>query len=84
MMTTQTKEILRQRSPTELKLTEANVDEHSITLNSEIGTDFNFKREIVWFNAIGLTLMHILAVYAFYLLFSLNPPGIWRTVLFRN
>lgn len=75
-------DILNGCTTKELKLT--NVDEHSIHLNSEIGTDFNFKREIVWFNAIGLTVMHILAVYAFYLLFSLHPPNIWKTVLFGN
>ncbi|XP_055697530.1 acyl-CoA Delta-9 desaturase-like [Phlebotomus papatasi] len=31
-------------------------------LPSEIGTDFNFKREIVWFNAIGFLLLHIAAL----------------------
>lgn len=25
--------------------------------NSDIGTDFNFKREVVWFNAIGFLLL---------------------------
>lgn len=31
-------------------------------LPSQIGTDFNFKREIVWKNAIGFLLLHICAV----------------------
>lgn len=77
---TETTEILNGSTTKELKLT--NIDEHSENLNSEIGTDFNFKRKIVWFNAIGLTFMHIMAVYAFYLLFKLHPPHIWKTVVF--
>ncbi|GAB0093133.1 Acyl-CoA desaturase [Sergentomyia squamirostris] len=35
---------------------------HTPILPSEIGTDFNFKREIVWFNAIGFLLLHISAL----------------------
>lgn len=31
-------------------------------LPSEIGTDFNFKREIVWSNAIGFLVLHICAL----------------------
>lgn len=31
-------------------------------LASEIGTDFSFKRKIVWSNAIGFLILHILAV----------------------
>lgn len=31
-------------------------------LPSQIGTDFNFKRQIVWKNAIGFLLLHICAV----------------------
>lgn len=31
-------------------------------LPSEIGTDFNFKRQIVWSNAIGFLLLHIAAL----------------------
>lgn len=32
-------------------------------LPSEIGTDFNFKREIVWSNAIGFLVLHLCAVF---------------------
>lgn len=31
-------------------------------LPSQIGTDFNFKREIVWKNAIGFLMLHICAL----------------------
>lgn len=31
-------------------------------LASEIGTDFNFKRKIVWSNAIGFLILHICAL----------------------
>lgn len=31
-------------------------------LPSEIGTDFNFKRKIVWSNAIGFLILHICAL----------------------
>lgn len=31
-------------------------------LPSQIGTDFNFKREIVWKNAIGFLILHLCAV----------------------
>lgn len=31
-------------------------------LPSQIGTDFNYKRQIVWFNAIGMTMLHITGI----------------------
>ena len=31
-------------------------------LPSQIGTDFNYKRKIVWFNAIGMSLLHITGI----------------------
>lgn len=40
-------------------------------LPSQIGTDFNFKRKIVWTNAIGFLLLHLCALI-----------GIIQTVLF--
>lgn len=39
------------------------------TLLAEIGTDYNFKHEIVWFNAIGFLLLHLAGIYGFYLCF---------------
>lgn len=45
----------------------------------EIGTDYNFKREIVWFNAIGFLVLHICGVYGTYLMFS-GHAKIWTTI----
>lgn len=42
-------------------------DEYKGKLPSQIGTDFTFKRKIVWFNAIGFLVLHLIAVYGFYL-----------------
>lgn len=39
-------------------------------LPSEIGTDYNFKRKIVWFNAIGFLILHIMAFTGLYLTFT--------------
>lgn len=41
------------------KVTETNTDGDNGQHNGNIGTDFNFKREIVWFNAIGFLLLMI-------------------------
>lgn len=38
------------------------IGSHKPILPSEIGTDFNFKREIVWWNSIGFIFLHILAL----------------------
>lgn len=37
---------------------------------SQIGTDFNYKRIIVWPNAIGFFVLHLCAFYGVYLTFS--------------
>ncbi|KAL1509459.1 hypothetical protein ABEB36_004190 [Hypothenemus hampei] len=37
-------------------------------LPAEIGTDYNFKREIVWKNAIGFLALHLAALYGFWVL----------------
>lgn len=36
-------------------------------LPSQIGTDYNYKHKIVWFNAIGFLYLHLVAVYGVYL-----------------
>lgn len=33
----------------------------------DIGTDYTFKRKIVWFNAIGFLLLNLAALYGIYL-----------------
>lgn len=43
---------------------------HSVQLANEIGTDFNFKREIVWFNAIGFLILHLAGIYGLYLMLT--------------
>lgn len=53
--------------------------ETSIKLAKEIGTDFTFKREIVWFNAIGFLVLHLCGVYGVYLMFS-GEAKIWTTI----
>ena len=53
--------------------------EISIKLAREIGTDYNFKREIVWFNAIGFLILHICGCYGIYLMFS-GQAKIWTTI----
>lgn len=35
-------------------------------LPQEIGTDYTFKRKIVWPNAIGFLVLHLLALYGVY------------------
>lgn len=51
--------------------TETAAIEHSthLKLPAEIGTDYNFKREIVWFNAIGFVFLHIAALIGYCLCF---------------
>lgn len=40
-----------------------------LKLPSEIGTDYNFKHKVVWFNAIGFLVLHLAALYGIYLCF---------------
>lgn len=42
----------------------------SIKMAKEIGTDYNFKRQIVWFNAIGFLVLHLCGCYGVYLMFT--------------
>lgn len=38
--------------------------------SQKLGTDYNFKRKIVWFNAIGFLFLHLCGVYGVYLGFT--------------
>lgn len=49
-------------------------------LPSDIGTDFAFRRRIVWPNAIGFMVLHALAAYGL-LLTALSVPN-WKTTLY--
>ncbi|GLV32015.1 Desaturase 1 [Carabus blaptoides fortunei] len=40
-----------------------NVDEYKGKLPTEIGTDYTYKRQIVWFNAIGFLVLHLIGAY---------------------
>nr|CAI5859712.1 unnamed protein product [Callosobruchus analis] len=42
-------------------------------LPAEIGTDYSFKRKIVWKNALGFLTLHLLALYGLYLCFYCHP-----------
>ncbi|XP_031334185.1 acyl-CoA desaturase-like isoform X2 [Photinus pyralis] len=44
----------------------SNYDTH-LKLPSQIGTDYGFKRKIVWFNALGFVALHLAALYGYYL-----------------
>lgn len=35
-----------------------------------IGTDYSYKHEIVWKNAIGFLILHLLAVWGYYILLT--------------
>ncbi|XP_050294239.1 acyl-CoA Delta-9 desaturase-like isoform X2 [Anthonomus grandis grandis] len=37
-------------------------------LPAEVGTDYTFKRDIVWFNAIGFLILHVAAVYGLWVM----------------
>ena len=51
-------------------------------LPSEIGTDFNFKREIVWFNLIGFALLHLMGLIGF--LQMIFQQCDWRTTVYSE
>ncbi|KAF5273094.1 hypothetical protein FQR65_LT04836 [Abscondita terminalis] len=40
-----------------------------LLLPAQIGTDYNFKRKIVWFNVLGFLALHLAALYGYYLCF---------------
>ncbi|XP_001658411.2 delta(9)-fatty-acid desaturase fat-7 [Aedes aegypti] len=58
------------------------IGSHTPILPSEIGTDFNFKREIVWKNVIGFALLHICGWIGLHLAFWRYCD--WRTTLYTG
>lgn len=47
-----------------------------------IGTDFSFERKIVWKNAVGFLILHLMALYGLYLCFFVKSATvIWRKYL---
>lgn len=54
-----------------------------IKLAKEIGTDYNFKREIVWFNAIGFLVLHCCGLYGVYLMVS-GHAKIWTSIYCKS
>ncbi|KAJ8985371.1 hypothetical protein NQ317_008405 [Molorchus minor] len=51
-------------------------------LPSDIGTDYSFKRKIVWKNAIGFLILHLAALYGQYLCFYCHKATVlWATVV---
>lgn len=51
-------------------------------LASEIGTDFSYKREIVWPNAIGFLLLHICALFG--ILLTMLGYSNYKTVIYSK
>lgn len=51
-------------------------------LPSEIGTDFNFKREIVWTNAIGFLALHICALVGAIIVMLGHCQ--WKTIVYSK
>lgn len=47
-------------------------------LPAEIGTDWNFKRKIVWKNAIGFLALHLAALYGFWVMVAYSD---WLTMV---
>lgn len=77
-------EAVVQPEPEEKKSQEPHKHDHhhsefSIKMAKEIGTDYNFKREIVWFNAIGFLVLHCCGVYGVFLMFG-GYAKIWTTI----
>ncbi|XP_055594368.1 delta(9)-fatty-acid desaturase fat-7-like [Uranotaenia lowii] len=56
------------------------IGSHTPILPSEIGTDFNFKREIVWKNVIGFAALHVCGWIGLHLAFWQYCD--WRTTLY--
>lgn len=49
-----------------------NYDTH-LKLPAEIGTDYNYKRRIVWVNAVGFLALHLAALYGYYRCLFAHP-----------
>lgn len=57
--------------------------DYSGLLPAEIGTDYNFKREIVWKNAIGFLALHLAALYGLWVMcaYCMWKTDIWAAVV---
>lgn len=53
--------------------------ESSIKLMNEIGTDYTYKRPIVWFNTIGFLVLHMCGIYGVYLMLS-GHAKFWTSI----
>lgn len=58
------------------------IGSHTPILPSDIGTDFNFKREIVWKNVVGFALLHICGWIGLHLAFWWYCD--WRTTVYSK
>ncbi|KAJ8960527.1 hypothetical protein NQ318_013815, partial [Aromia moschata] len=72
-----------QRSPrSEQAAAETKDDSVQGKLPAEIGTDYSFKRKIVWKNALGFLVLHLGALYGAYLAFYCHGATfIWAFIL---
>ncbi|KAK4882902.1 hypothetical protein RN001_006221 [Aquatica leii] len=53
-----------------------------LKLPAQIGTDYNFRRKIVWFNVLGFIALHLSALYGYYLcLYAHFFTIIWMLVV---
>lgn len=46
------------------------IEEKNIIITKHIGTDYSYRHEIVWKNAIGFLILHILAVWGLFIFFT--------------
>lgn len=61
-----------------------NYDTH-LKLPAEIGTDYNYKRRIVWANAAGFLALHLAALYGYYRCLFAQPLTIlWSEYIPHN
>lgn len=68
--------------PETKKMNGYTVDTH-LKLPKEIGTDYSFKRDVVWFNAIGFLFLHLAGLIGFVLIFFSHPLTIvWSKYIF--
>lgn len=81
---------LPKNSPSTTKLSRTDINQlfkhddhhHDPSANKfarEIGTDYSYKREIVWFNAIGFLVLHLCGVYGTFLMFA-GYAKFWTTI----
>lgn len=56
-------DFLHSTKNSDFKIMEEETKDEKALLPQDIGTDYTFKRKIVWFNAIGFLVLHLLALY---------------------